>query len=109
MRMRMRVILDSLFARPGSAPIYGVRRDESSGTGLVPQYLTSFVFYHTIRLMIIPFLTSAQVTLTTELPVDQPGNMVVSSLVLFLCQARTFTNNVIYCFTLLATQPKLVL
>ena len=80
-----------------------------SGTGLVPQYLTSFVFYHTIRLMIIPFLTSAQVTLTTELPVDQPGNMVVSSLVLFLCQARTFTNNVIYCFTPLATQPKLVL
>ena len=31
--MRMQVILDSLFARPGSAPI-GAGRKESSGTGL---------------------------------------------------------------------------
>ena len=35
--MRMQVILDSSFARPGSAPIWGGRgagRKESSGTGL---------------------------------------------------------------------------
>ena len=32
--MRMQVILDSLFARTGSAPIYGAGRKESSGTGL---------------------------------------------------------------------------
>ena len=31
--MRMQVILDSPFARPGSAPI-GAGRKESSGTGL---------------------------------------------------------------------------
>ena len=31
--MRMQVILDSLFARPGSAPI-GAERKESLGTGL---------------------------------------------------------------------------
>ena len=31
--MRMQVILDSSFARPGSAP-YGAGRKESSGTGL---------------------------------------------------------------------------
>ena len=35
--MRMQVILDSLFARPGSAPICGAGRKESSGTGLVGQ------------------------------------------------------------------------
>ena len=33
--MRMQVILDSLFARPGSAPICGAGRKESSGTGLI--------------------------------------------------------------------------
>ena len=32
--MRMQVILDSSFARPGSAPIYGAGRKGSSGTGL---------------------------------------------------------------------------
>ena len=32
--MRMQVILDSLFARPGSAPMWGAGRKESSGTGL---------------------------------------------------------------------------
>ena len=35
----MQVILDSLFARPGSAPICGAGRKESSGTGL-RAYLT---------------------------------------------------------------------
>ena len=32
--MRMQVILDSPFARPGSAPMWGAGRKESSGTGL---------------------------------------------------------------------------
>ena len=32
--MRMQVILDSLFSRTGSAPIYVAGRKESSGTGL---------------------------------------------------------------------------
>ena len=32
--MRMQVILDSSFARPGSAPIWEAGRKESSGTGL---------------------------------------------------------------------------
>ena len=73
--------------------------------GHIPQYLTFFVFHHNIRLVIIPFLTSAQVMLTGERPVDQPGNIVVSSLVLFLCQVLALTNNVVYCFTLLAIQP----
>ena len=35
--MRMQVILDSPFARPGSAPMSGAGRKESSGTGLVVQ------------------------------------------------------------------------
>ena len=30
----MQVILDSSFVRPGSAPIHGAGRNESSGTGL---------------------------------------------------------------------------
>ena len=30
----MQVILDSPFARPGSAPMWGAGRKESSGTGL---------------------------------------------------------------------------
>ena len=33
--MRMQVILDSPFARPGSVPMWGAGRKESSGTGLV--------------------------------------------------------------------------
>ena len=32
--MRMQVILDSPFARPGSAPMWGAGRKETSGTGL---------------------------------------------------------------------------
>ena len=40
LNMRMQVILDSLFAHPGSPirvqPLYGVGRKESSGTGLIP-------------------------------------------------------------------------
>ena len=32
--MRMQVILDSPFARPGSAPMWGAGRKESSRTGL---------------------------------------------------------------------------
>ena len=32
--MRMQVILDSPFARPGSAPMWRAGRKESSGTGL---------------------------------------------------------------------------
>ena len=36
--MRMQVILDSLFARPGSAPMWGGRK-ESSGTGLGASWL----------------------------------------------------------------------
>ena len=43
--------------------------------------------------------------LTAEHPVDQPGIIVVSSLELFLGQVLALTNNVIYCFILLATQP----
>ena len=35
-------------------------------------------------LMLIPFLTSAYAILTTEFPVDQSGNIVVSSLVFVL-------------------------
>ena len=35
----------------------------------IPQYLTSFILHYTIWLVIIPFLTSAQVTLTAERPV----------------------------------------
>lgn len=61
--------------------------------------------HHTIWLLIIPFLTSTQVMLTAERPVDQPGNIVMSSLVLLLCQVLALTNKVIYCFTFLATQP----
>ena len=45
--------------------------------GHIPQYLASFVFHHTILLVIIPFLTSAQVTLTAERPVDQLLNLIV--------------------------------
>ena len=33
--MRMQVILDCSFARPGSAPIWGGKKRESSGTGLI--------------------------------------------------------------------------
>ena len=36
--MRMQVILDSLFARPGSTPIWGGKKGECSGTGLEPSY-----------------------------------------------------------------------
>ena len=43
------------------------------------------------RLMFIPFLTSAHVILKIEFPVHQSGNIVVSSLVLFLCQHLTLT------------------
>jgi len=50
-----------------------------------------------MQLMIMPFLTSAQVILTAEHPVDQPGNIAMSSLVLFLCQVAALTNIVIYC------------
>ena len=70
----------------------------------IPRYLTSFVFHHTKWLVIIPFLTSAQVMLTAGRPVDQPGNIVVPSLVVFRCQVLALTNNVIYCFNLFATQ-----
>ena len=39
--MRMQVILDSPFARPGSAPMWGAGRKESSGTGLdVPRIVS---------------------------------------------------------------------
>ena len=64
-----------------------------------------FTFRYPFRLMLIPFLTSAHVILTTEFPVDQSGNNVVSFLVLFLCQHLTLIENVVYCFTLLATHP----
>lgn len=37
----MQVILDSFFARPGSAPV-GARRNESSGTGLVTRKISLF-------------------------------------------------------------------
>ena len=55
----------------------------------------------------MPFLTSAQVILTAEHPVDQPGNIAMSSLVLFLCQVLALTNKVtnVIVSTLLATQP----
>ena len=43
--MRMQVILDSPFARPGSAPMWGAGRKESSGTGLATRMnFTSGVF-----------------------------------------------------------------
>ena len=35
----MQVILDSPFARPGSAPMWGAGRKESSGTGLIVSQL----------------------------------------------------------------------
>ena len=70
---------------------------------LIPPDLTSFIFHDPFLFMFIPFLTSAHVILTTEFPVDQSGNIVVSS-VLFLWLHLTLTNNVIYCFTLLVTQ-----
>ena len=59
--------------------------------GHIPQDLTFFVFHYPFRLMFIPFLTCAHVILTTEFPVDQSGHIVVSSLVLFLCQPLTLT------------------
>ena len=54
--------------------------------GHVLQDLISFVFLNPFRLLFILFLTSVHVILTTELPMNQSGNIVVPSLVLFLCQ-----------------------
>ena len=59
--------------------------------GHIPQVLAFFVFPYPFRLLFIPFLTTAHVILATEFPVDQAGNIVVSSLVLSLCQHLTFT------------------
>ena len=74
--------------------------------GHVPQYLPSFIFLYLILLVFIPLLISVQAILTAELPIGQPGNVVMSSaLVLFSRQTLTLTNYMIYCFTLLATQP----
>ena len=53
-----------------------------------------------------PLLTSFHTILTAELLTGQPSNVVMSStLVLFLRQTLTLTHYMIYCFTLLATQP----
>ena len=74
--------------------------------GHVPQYLTSFIVLYLIRLVFTPLLISVQAILTAELPIGQPGNVVMSSaLVLFSRQTLTLTNYMIYCFALLATQP----
>ena len=47
--MRMQVILDSSFARPGSAPIWGGRK-ESSGTGLCLHESTVAIFLDNSRI-----------------------------------------------------------
>ena len=68
--------------------------------GHVPQYLPSFIFLYLILLVFIPLLISVQAILTAELPIGQPGNVVMSSaLVLFSRQTLTLTNYMIYCFT----------
>lgn len=51
--------------------------------------------------MFIHFLTSAHIILTKELPADQPGDVIISSLVLSLRQSLTLAKNVIDCFILL--------
>ena len=48
--MRMQVILDSLFARTGSAPIYGAGREESLGTGLISP--RNFIFANKLSVKI---------------------------------------------------------
>ena len=65
-----------------------------------------FCFPLPLPIVFIPFLTSANVILTKELPVDQPGNIIICSLVLFLWESLTLAKNVIYCFILLLTHYK---
>ena len=69
--------------------------------GHVPQYLTSFIFLYPIRLVFIPLRTSVPAILTLDLTLGQPGNVVMSSIQLFLRQTLTLTNYMIYCFSLL--------
>ena len=61
--MRMQVILDSSFARPGSAPIWGGKKGEfrdwtNSSTTLQPSALLSAIWVNFWRLRINSFLPS---------------------------------------------------
>ena len=59
--MRMQVILDSPFARPGSAPMWGAGRKESSGTGLQILQLLQI-----LRLLQILCTATTNTTATTD-------------------------------------------
>ena len=69
--MRMQVILDSLFARSGSAPIWGGKKGEFrdwtnfSATSIPTQSknATDFKFYPNYRIILLEFLTNRTVEL----------------------------------------------
>ena len=69
----------------------------------IPQNIHFVIFNNTFWSMFIPFFTSFQVVFPSKFPMNYSCNIIVSSLVLLLCQLFTFTHNMRYCFTFLVT------